>query len=87
MEGGKNKVDIDVKLCGGWIDGLRFYVIFFTVFQFNQDDGRMIIEGCIHLRDPVYFWKVSAFCGARTRSPCERLSLDESTVNNSDSDC
>lgn len=31
MEGGKNKVDIEVKLCGGWIDGLRFYVIFYRI--------------------------------------------------------
>ena len=30
----------------GWMDDLRFYVLP-TVFQSYQDDGRMIMEGCV----------------------------------------
>ena len=30
----------------GWMDDLRFYVPF-TVFQSYQDDGRLIMNGCV----------------------------------------
>ena len=30
----------------GWVDDLRFYVPF-TVFQSYQDDGRLIMNGCV----------------------------------------
>ena len=31
----------------GWMDDLRFYVPFLTVFQSYQDDVWMIMKGCV----------------------------------------
>ena len=36
----------------GWMDDMRFYVLS-TVFQSYQDDGQMIMKGCVQW-NPVY---------------------------------
>ena len=49
------------------MDDLGFYVLS-TVFQSYQDDGRVIVKGCVQW-NPVYDVKNSTSGGART---CER---------------
>ena len=46
----------DMQMCSwvfdGWIDDLRFYVLFNSI-SVNQDDGRMIMKSCVQW-NPVY---------------------------------
>ena len=40
----------DTGKINGWMDGKMIYDLtsFSTVFQSYQDDGRMIMKGCVH---------------------------------------
>ena len=49
----------------GWMDDLQFYVLS-TVFQSYQDDGHMIMKGCMHWTS-VYSWEDFALSMTRTR--------------------
>ena len=51
-----------------WMDGwLAIFTSFSTVFQSYQDDGRLIMKGCVQ-RNSVYGWEDFASNGDRTRS-------------------
>ena len=56
----------------GWMDDQRF-TSFSIVFQSYQDDGRMIMKGCV-LWNPVYGIEDFALSGASTRSLDQKAS-------------
>ena len=45
-------LDYDISLLQGWMDGAIF-ASFSTVFQSYQDDGRVLMKGCVQ-RHLVY---------------------------------
>ena len=45
----------------GWMDGLQFYILL-TLFQSYQDDGRLIMHGCVQWNS-VYGWEDFASSG------------------------
>ena len=50
-----------------WMDGwLAIFTSFSTVFQSYQDDGLMIMKGCVQW-NPIYGWAYFASSGARSR--------------------